>query len=564
MTKPYGAVGAVSLQIRALLFLCAAPPLVILIWTSLHVVGPDGSYQEFSLKNYAALAAGSDFYGAVLHAILYSLGSAFVALAIGAAQAWLAERSDAPFRSVLYLSSIVSLGVPYVLYIVAWVLFLGKNGPLNTWLRSWFGGTDVYINVYSLGGMIFVEGMLWAPLAFLLLSSVFRNADASYEEAAAVCGASVPTTVRRITFGMAKPALFALGVLVFVRAAESFEVPALVGLPGFVTVLTTSIYNKLQHSVPPDVGGAAAFACVLLLLMAILLKIYGRISSQAHKYRTITGKGFRPRIVSLGRWRMFAGVFVLLVPIVTIVIPVAILLWTALLPYYQLFSIRALSSLTLKNFQLVLESPTYHDTMINSLMLAGITATVVVSVTAVMGWCVARRVAGHRMIDFLAAVPLAFPAIVLGFAFLQIYLNVIPPLYGTMASLVIISVIAFIPYGIRYAQLGVIQIHPELEEAASLSGASLSAILLRIVAPLLVPALISCWLFVFLLTARAMSLILLLTGPSSSVVAVSLFDLWNNGQLNELAALGCAWTAVMTVFSMTFYYVARRFRLPFS
>lgn len=564
MTTTPQTASIVSLQIRALLFLCVVPPLAVLIWTSLHVVGADGSYQKLSLRNYTALAEGADFYGAILYAIIYSLGAAFVALVVGAAQAWLAERSDAPFRGVLYLSSIVSLGVPYVLYIVAWILFLGKNGPLNTWLRAWLGGTEPYINIYSLGGMIFVEGMLWAPLAFLLLSAVFRNADASYEEAAAVCGASIPSIIRRITFGMARPALFALGVLVFVRAAESFEVPALVGLPGFVTVLTTSIYNKLQHSVPPDVGGAAAFACVLLVIMALLLKIYGRISSQAHRYRTITGKGFRPRIVSLGRWRPLAGVFVLVVPIITIVIPIAMLLWAASLPYYQIFSVRALSQLTLKNFQYVLESADYYDTMLNSIILASVTATVVVGTTAVMGWCIARRVNGHRAIDFLAAVPLAFPAIVLGFAFLQLYLRIMPALYGTMASLVIISVIAFIPYGIRYSQLGVIQIHPELEEAASLNGAPLRVILLRIVAPLLVPALISCWLFVFLLAARAMSLVLLLTGPSSSVVAVSLFDLWNNGQLNELAALGCVWTVIMTVFSMTFYFVARRFRIPFS
>ena len=545
----------------ALLLLCVVPPLFVLTWTSIHQIEANGSYGQLSSHNYLGLASGQDFYRSLFNAALYSFGAALTAIVIGAVQAWLAERTDAPMRQVLYLTSIISLGVPYVLYIVSWILFLGKNGPVNTLLRSWFGGTGAYIDVYSLGGMIFIEGMLWAPLAFLLLSSVFRNADASYEEAAAVCGASVPSTVRHITLGMARPAMFALAVLIFVRASESFEVPALVGLPNGVVVLTTSIYQKLQHSIPSDVGGAAAFGCFLLLLMAILLKLYGRISAEAHKYRTITGKGFRARVVRLGPWKPVAGVFVLIVPIVTIVIPVMMLLWTALLPYYQLFSVKALSSLSLHTFVLVLESGPYREAMANSLILASVTATVVVGCTAFAGWCVGRRISGSGVIDFLAAVPLAFPALVLGFAFLQIYLNVTPWLYGTLSSLIIVSVIAFFPYGMRYAQLGVIQIHPELEEAAALSGARVGTTFIRIILPLLLPAIISSWLFVFLLAARAMSLVLLLAGADSPVVAVSLFDLWSNGQLNELAALGCVWTAIMTCFSMLFYLVARRFQL---
>jgi iron(III) transport system permease protein len=202
--------------------------------------------------------------------------------------------------------------------------------------------------------------------------------------------------------------------------------------------------------------------------------------------------------------------------------------------------------------------------MKHSLILAGSTATLVVCITAVMGWCIARQMRGGRLMDILAAVPLAFPAIVFSFAFLQIYLNALPFVYNSLISLIIVSSVAFMPYGVRYAQLGSMQIHPELEEAASLTGARFVSIFFRIVVPLLAPALISGWLFIFLLSARAMSLVLLLVGPDSAVVAVSLFDLWNNGQLNELAALGILWTMIMTVFSFAFYWVARRFRLPFT
>ena len=156
--------------------------------------------------------------------------------------------------------------------------------------------------------MIVVEGLLWSPLAFLLLAPVFRNADASFEEAANICGAGLLSTTRHVTFGMARPALLALGLLVFIKASESFEVPALVGLPGSARVLTTTIYQQLTLEIPPDTGSASAFGVLLLVVMAVLLQIYSRVAAQTHRYQTVTGKGFRPRVVRLGRWRAPAGV----------------------------------------------------------------------------------------------------------------------------------------------------------------------------------------------------------------------------------------------------------------
>jgi iron(III) transport system permease protein len=210
----------------------------------------------------------------------------------------------------------------------------------------------------------------------------------------------------------------------------------------------------------------------------------------------------------------------------------------------------------------VLNSPSFRGAIVNSLILGAAAATLVTALAAVAGWCVARRVAGGRLLDALAALPLVFPAIVLGLAFLEIFVHAGSRIYGSLLSLVIVSVVAYMPYGLRYAQLGVIQIHPELEEAAAIAGARQARTFIRVVLPLLIPALISCWLFVFLLAVRAVSLMLLLAGPDSQVVAVTLFDFWNNGQVGELAALGCVWTAIMTGFCVAFLVVARRYQLP--
>jgi iron(III) transport system permease protein len=424
-----------------------------------------------------------------------------------------------------------------------------------------FGGPGPYVNISSLGGMIFIEGMLWSPLAFLLLSSVFRNADAAFEEAATMCGASLPAILRHVTFGMAQPALFALALLVFIKASESFEVPALVGLPGGTAVVTTSVYQRLTLDMPPSIGSASALGVVLLVIMAILLHFYGRLSAQAHRFRTVTGKGFRPRVIRLGPWRYPVTVLVALIPFVVVIVPLLTIIWAALLPFYQPFSIDGLSRMRLTHFIQVVTSPSVRVAMINTLILGTAAATLVTAVCAVAGWCVARRVSGGRLIDALAALPLVFPAIVLGLAYLQILVHGVA-LYGSLLSLILVSAVAYLPYGLRYAQLGVIQIHPELEEAAGIAGAGYSGTFIRIVLPLLMPALISCWLFVFLLAVRAMALVLLLAGPQSQVVAVSLFDLWNNGPIGEVAALGLVWTVIMTFFSAAFFVLARRYQLP--
>jgi iron(III) transport system permease protein len=544
--------------------LCAAviPPFVFLGYSSLHDLDPSGAFGAFTFGHFAAIFSSRTFGSVVFNSAVYSLGSALLALVIGAAQAWLAERTDASLRQVLYVASIVSLGIPYVLYIVAWILLLGKAGPVNVLLQELFGGTGPYINIYSLGGMIFVEGLLWSPLAFLLLSPVFRNSDASFEEAASICGAGLFSTLRHVTLGMARPALLALGLLVFIKASESFEVPALVGLPGQARVLTTTIYQRLTLDMPPDVGSASAFGVLLLVVMAVLLQIYSRVAAQSHRYQTVTGKGFRPRVIRLGRWRYAAGALIVAIPFIVVVVPLLTILWAALLPYYQPFSAKALPLLGLGNFVQVLNSQSFRGAILNSLVLGAGAATAVTALAAVAGWCVARRVAGSRLLDALAALPLVFPAIVLGLAFLEIFVHGGARIYGSLLSLVLVSVVAYIPYGLRYAQLGVIQIHPELEEAAAIAGARQAGTFVRVVLPLLIPALISCWLFVFLLAVRAVSLMLLLAGPDSQVVAVTLFDFWNNGQIGELAALGCVWTAIMTVFSTAFLVVARRYQLP--
>jgi len=199
----------------------------------------------------------------------------------------------------------------------------------------------------------------------------------------------------------------------------------------------------------------------------------------------------------------------------------------------------------------------FRDSITNTLILGAATATIVVPFTALCAWLVVRRVPGAALLDHLATLPLVFPALILSVAFLDVFVNMPLPLYGTLISVIIASSVRYMPFGMRYAYTGALQIHPDLESAAMISGAPLGSLFRRIVLPLLAASLVSAWLVVFLLSVQVVALPLLLVGPGSEVMAVTLFELWQNGQVTELASMGVVWIALMTVVSTIFYMLTR-------
>jgi iron(III) transport system permease protein len=536
------------------------PPVIYLIRSSLQEIAFDGSFGAFTLEHYRALIETDGLFLVILTTAVYAAGSAMVALVFGGVQAWIVERTDTPLRSLVMIVSIVSLGIPSVLYTISFLLLLGKTGPLNQLLMAITGATEPLFNVYSLHGMILIQGIEYTPLCFLLLSSVFRSTDAAFEEASMMSGAGIATTFRRITFKLVTPGVAALLILIFIRAFEAFETPALVGLPGRVHVMTNDIYQTMLD-IPPNYGEASAFSVVMLVIMVFLLRLYGNFSKHAEKYQTISGKGFRPRVMRIGRWRWLAMAALLGLFSILIVFPIGITLWVSLVPYYDGVNVEALARFSLANFRTVLFETSSASSLGNTFILGAATATLVAAFTTISAWLAVRRQPGAWLLDQLASAPLVFPAIVLAVAFLQFVLNVPFGLYGTLTSIIIASMVQFMPFGMRYSYAGVLQIHRELEEASALSGARAPTTFLRVVLPLVAPAVVTCWLFIFLMVSKAVSIPLLLAGPNSQVVAVSMFEMWQNGVAPELAALGIIWTIIMTVVSTAFFTISRRYGL---
>jgi iron(III) transport system permease protein len=542
----------------AILAVLVLPPFVSLLQGSVTVMGGASPFAaEWGLGNFEAVLTGRNFFSTALNSLVFAAASAAIALIVGWVTAWIVERTNAPLKPLAYLTAIISLGTPYILYVTAWLLFFGKAGPVNHLYRTLTGSTDVLINIYSMPGMVIVEGFLWSPLAFLLVGATLRNANPELEEAARVSGAGVWQTIRRITMRLSLPSIMALSMLVFIRAIEAFEVPALVGLPGRISVLTTDIYSNMVARAPPDVGGASALSVLMLLLVLVLLYVYGRLSRNAERFATITGKGFRPRPFDLGRLRWAAATVLVFNFVLLLLIPMLMLVWVSLLPFFQPVSAAAFKLISLNNFRTVLASD-HLQLMINTMIVAVATATAAVAITFVGAWLAVRRAPGGWLIERLATIPLVFPGLILGIAVMQLFLRLPIPLYGTLGILIWAFVINYLPYGMRYSSSGMLQIHRELEEAAAVCGASPVTRLRRIVAPLLAPALMAGWLFIFLMATRVLSLAILLAGPSSQTMAVAMFDLWGNGQGTELAALGLMWSMLMAIIAVVFYALARR------
>ena len=287
----------------------AGVPLFFLLWQSFFTPQTSAKAAEFTFQNYRSAYGSLETLKLFFNSLQFAIGTSIFAFTIGTFLAWLNERTNTPFKSLFFALSIIPLIIPGILFTVAWIL-LGspKIGIVNLLLQSWFGTDYVFFNVYSMWGMIWVDGLHYSPMAFLLMTAAFRSMDPSLEESAMMSGASMFQIVTRITLKLVMPAIFATILILFVRSIESFEVPALLGLPVGIQVFTSSIYQAI-HQYPSQIGLASSYAVTLLLITTLGVYYQSKLSNQGSKYSTMTGKGFRPRAIDLGPWRWVAAGF---------------------------------------------------------------------------------------------------------------------------------------------------------------------------------------------------------------------------------------------------------------
>ncbi|MGH3328050.1 MAG: ABC transporter permease [Streptomycetales bacterium] len=473
----------------------------------------------------------------VANSLVFASGAALVSLVVGTALAYLNVRTDVPFRAVFFAASMVPLIIPGILYTVAWIFLASPEiGLVNIALRPLFGG-DVF-DVFSIPGMIWVEGLHLSPLVFLLMVAAFRSMDPSLEESALMSGAGRWTVFRRITLPLVRPAVLAAVLIMVVRSLESFEVPALLGLQNGIYVYTSRIYLVLR-SYPPDLAAAGALATSLLLLAVAGIAFANLAGRGGKTFQTITGKGFRPRPMELGRMRPLVGVGIIAYFCVTVILPLLMMLWVSVLDFYRAPSPEALESLTWDNYRAVFGDTQASTALKNSLILGVSAATGVMAVMAVGAWLVVRsRVPGRSVVDHLSFLPLVVPGLVLGLALSFVYLRSPIPIYGTLFILLIAYCTRFMPYGMRYAVTSMHQISGELEESAHVSGASWWSTFRRVIVPLMAPGLLAGWVYIFVVSFRELSSSILLYSPGNEVLAILIWEQYENGDFTILAAVG--------------------------
>jgi len=544
----------------ALVAWLALVPLGFLIWQSFLTPQTATAPARFTLDNFRAAYLSPETLRLFLNSVEFAIGAAALSLGLGTALAWMNERTNTPFKKLFFGLSIVPLVIPSILFTVAWIMLASpKIGIINKALQGLSGSDAVFVDIYTIAGMIFVDGLHYSPMAFLLMTAAFRAMDPSLEESALMSGASVPQVACRITLQLAWPAAAGALLILLVRAIESFEVPALLGLPVGIEVYTSSIYQAI-HQYPSRVGLASAYAVTLLLMTSVGIYLHSRLSSQGARFATVTGKGFRPRTIDLGGWRYVTATLFMLYFVVIVLLPFLVLVWSSLQRFYSAPSWAALSRLTLASYRSVLDYPGFLDIMRNSLLLAFASATIVMLLAAVMSWIVVRsRVPGRWLIDNLASLPLVFPGLVLGLAIMVCYLTLDIGIYGTLWILLIAYVTRFLPYGMRYSSASMLQIHKELEESAAMSGASFGMAFRRVVLPLLKPGLLAGWIYVLIVSIRELSSSILLYSPGSEVVSVMIWELWQNGQYVELSALGVMLIVLLFLLVMLAQQLGRRF-----
>ncbi|HET7200128.1 MAG TPA: iron ABC transporter permease [Burkholderiales bacterium] len=538
----------------------AAIPLVFLLWQSFFTPQTATKAAQLTLENYTSAYGSSETLRLLWNSLKFAVGASLFSFSLGTALAWMNERTNTPFKALFFGLSVIPLIIPGILFTVAWIL-LGspKIGILNLALQDWFGVDKPLFNVYSLWGMMWVDGLHYSPMAFLLMTAAFRAMDPSLEESATMCGANIFQVARRVTLKLAWPAILATLLVLFVRAIESFEVPALLGLPVGIHVFTSAIYQAV-HRYPSQIGLAAAYGMTLLVITTIGVYFVSRLSGRGSKYATMTGKGFRPRKIDLGPWRWFAAAIFIVYFLLIVVLPFSVLLWSSFQRFYSVPSWQALHHLTLDPYRFIFTYPNLASSVWNTLVLSFGSATVIMLVTSVICWIVVKtKLPGRWLLDGVSSLPMVFPGLVLGLSIMIFYLNVDIGVYGTMWIMFIAYVTRFMPYGLRYNTASMLQIHKELEESAAMSGASWGTTFVRVILPLLKPGLVAGWIYVMIVSIRELSSSILLYSPDTEVLSITIWELWENGQYVELSALGVLFILALFVLVMIAQWLGRKF-----
>jgi iron(III) transport system permease protein len=543
---------------KPVVYLAAALLIVLIVmplsWLAIYsVTDRDG---HLTLQNFVTLFTDPDFLDPLLTTAIIATTSAMICCFVAAPIGWLVSRTDMPGRQFIRALVTASFVTPPFLGAVAWELLAAPNSGLLNQLFRFVTGAEAdehLFNIYSLTGIIFVISCYTFPFVFVLVANALDNMPGELEDASAILGGKAWTTARRVTIPLALPALIAGALIAFLQAMTLFGSPAILALPAGFHTMTTKIWSLFQY--PPKLELAAAAAIPLLLLTILLLQAQKFILGR-RGYSVVGGKYGAPRRIELKWWRWVALAFCLVV-----------LLNPVFLPYFALFNaafspnattLVTPSTFTLHNVVFVFtELSSTQLALKNTVILGTATATIGTALALVLAYVTTRRlIRGSQLYGFLATAPVAVPGIVLGVGLFLSYTR--PPfvLYGTLWILLIAFLTISLPSAYQQLQAAFRTIHPELEEASRILGATRLQSLWQITAPLLRTGVVATWCFIFIGVMRELSAAIILFTSQTKVLSVLIYDLNESGDLAAISVLG------LTMLIITFAVVLIVNRIP--
>jgi iron(III) transport system permease protein len=523
-------------------------PLFMLLYASVRSTEDKLPFEATAttLSNYVLIFTSPATLPILLNTLLFAAGSLAIGLPLAIAFAWLMERTDVPGRGWIAGSILVPMTIPSLLSAIAWIQLLDPRiGLVNVVLRGALGlsGDSGPFDIYSLYGMCFVQGLRLVPSAYLMIAASFRAMDPSLEEQSAIAGRGVTQTTFRVTLPIVRPALLAALIYYIIVVIESFDIPGLLGFTARIRVLSTAIYWATHSEVGlPDYGLASALGSLVLLVALGLMWFYHRLTAHQERFATITGKGYRPRQIRLGPWRIPILTTCLVYVFVAVILPFLILLWTSVQPFYAIPSMDSLGLVSFEGYASIWGEISVVRAMRNTAILAFVTGIATILLALLVSWFVVRcRRDARSLSNYLATVsflPQGVPSIVIGLALIFLYVRFPIPIYGTLWIIALAMVTRYLAFSSRATTSALIQIHGELEEASRMAGAPWSRTLRCITVPLLAPALINVFLWVAVHAMQELSMALMLYNPDTVVVPTMIWSMWQNGKSAEASALG--------------------------
>lgn len=516
----------------------------------------------FTLQHFEKLFASEAAFVTARNTLVFALITTAIAMVIGVPCAWLVERTDLKAKSVVSIVMILGVLLPGFIVAMGWLLmFDPKIGLFNTALAELTGGVPVF-DVVSIPGMALVQGLSLAPVAFAMTSSSFRSMDSSLEEAARASGANFGKQMLRITLPLSWPSILAAGLYVVIVAVATFDIPAVIGLSNRIFTFSTFLYFEINPTGGlPRYGIAAAFSTIMIVMGVVLSWVYGRVLRKGNRYRVVTGKNYRPSMIRLGKWQVGAWILLIAYFLLSKGIPLLLLVWTALIPRIQMPSLEAFANVSLANF-VDIRWDLVGRAAVNTGTLVLFVPLIALILSTALSWIVVRSKFKRRaFFDYAAFMPHAVPNLIFGMAAMLLALFVLRsavPLYGTIWLLIIVMALVQISFASRMVNSGLLQIHPELEEAAEASGAGTFTTLRRVVLPLLRGTFVQAWVWLAILAFRELTLPVILFSSENVTLSFVIWNFWQGGLKGVSAATTVILLIVMIPFAVAYFRLTKR------